>query len=209
MLSLAKHAQQISTNAIAVIRGASKMAAATASLAVSSSSSLSAAAAIAVSTRARGFATGGGDGASVSAAVVSRQGKMPNAGRYGFSAAIGDDRLAGFGATAAPKDALLEQYLSPINATAQEKHKMGISKVRKDFERRAGDTGSSEVQVALLTYKIKYMTEHLKTHRKDFASRKGLEGMLSKRKRLLHYLRRKDGDMYAQVIGQLGLKDKY
>eukprot|EP00244_Chara_vulgaris_P001860 TRINITY_DN1308_c0_g1_i3.p1 TRINITY_DN1308_c0_g1~~TRINITY_DN1308_c0_g1_i3.p1 ORF type:complete len:206 (+),score=47.07 TRINITY_DN1308_c0_g1_i3:159-776(+) len=205
MLSLAKHAQQISTNAIAVIRGASKMAAATASLAVSSSSSLSAAAAIAVSTRASGFATAGGG----SAAIVSRQGKLPNAARFGFSAAIGDDRLAGFGATAAPKDALLEQYLSPINATAQEKHKMGISKVRKDFERRAGDTGSSEVQVALLTYKIKYMTEHLKTHRKDFASRKGLEGMLSKRKRLLHYLRRKDGDMYAQVIGQLGLKDKY
>lgn len=62
--------------------------------------------------------------------------------------------------------------------------------------------------VSILTQRILYMTEHLKGHPKDKHSRLGLMGMLSHRKKLLQYLRRKDGDRYANVLSVLGLKDK-
>jgi len=78
-------------------------------------------------------------------------------------------------------------------------------KIIEKFATAKGDTGSPEVQVALLTEKIKKLTEHLRGHRKDVHSRKGLLSMVSKRRRLLLYLLRKDEDRYKKNIGNLGL----
>ena len=68
------------------------------------------------------------------------------------------------------------------------------------------DTGSPEVQIALLTRRIQHLTEHFKTHSKDHHSRQGLLRMVGKRRRLLDYLRRKNFDRYQQIIGRLGLR---
>ena len=75
----------------------------------------------------------------------------------------------------------------------------------KKFAQGKGDTGSPEVQVALLTEKINKLTEHLKAHKKDNHSRRGLLGMVSKRRRLLYYLQRKDLPRYQGVVKKLGL----
>ncbi len=76
----------------------------------------------------------------------------------------------------------------------------------KEFATHEGDTGSPEVQVAILTERITNLTEHLKAHRKDFASRRGLLMMVGQRRRLLDYLRRKDAARYQKLIGRLGLR---
>jgi small subunit ribosomal protein S15 len=68
------------------------------------------------------------------------------------------------------------------------------------------DTGSPEVQVAILTKRIEYLTEHFKVHAKDHHSRQGLLKMVGKRRRLLDYLKRKDVQRYREVIGRLGLR---
>ena len=70
----------------------------------------------------------------------------------------------------------------------------------------ASDTGSPEVQIALLSERITYLTEHFKTHTKDHSSRRGLLKIVSKRRRLLDYLRRYDVDRYKEVIGKLGIR---
>ena len=69
-----------------------------------------------------------------------------------------------------------------------------------------GDTGSPEVQIALLTARIETLTEHLKTHKKDFSSRRGLLMMVGKRNSLLKYLTRQDRTRYQQIISRLGLR---
>lgn len=74
------------------------------------------------------------------------------------------------------------------------------------FARHEGDTGSPEVQVALLTQRIDQLTEHLKSHRQDHHSRRGLLTMVGKRRRLLDYLRGEDVDRYRAVIRDLGLR---
>ncbi len=74
------------------------------------------------------------------------------------------------------------------------------------FRLSAKDVGSSEVQIALLTHRILELTEHLKTHRKDHSSRRGLLLMVSRRRRLLDYLRRTQTDQYKQVIEKLGIR---
>lgn len=74
------------------------------------------------------------------------------------------------------------------------------------FGRKSGDTGSPEVQVALLTERINGLTEHFKTHKKDHHSRRGLLLLVSQRKGLLSYLKRKDIERYKTLIGQLGLR---
>ena len=74
------------------------------------------------------------------------------------------------------------------------------------YGRGDADTGSTEVQVALLTARINELTEHLRTHKKDHASRRGLLMMVSKRSGLLNYLRNKDRNRYLSVIGRLGLR---
>lgn len=88
---------------------------------------------------------------------------------------------------------------------------MTISKERKqeliDEHRYAdGDTGSPEVQIAILTERINGLTEHMRTHRKDFASRRGLLGLVSRRRRLLDYVRGEDPQRYLDIIGKLGIR---
>ena len=75
-----------------------------------------------------------------------------------------------------------------------------------DYARGANDTGSPEVQVALISERISSLTEHLKTHAKDFHSRRGLLMLVGRRRRLLDYLKRTDNDRYTTVIGRLGLR---
>ena len=70
----------------------------------------------------------------------------------------------------------------------------------------ASDTGSPEVQIAILSERITYLTEHFKTHKKDHGSRRGLLKIVGKRRRLLDYLRRYDVDRYKEVIGKLGIR---
>ena len=76
----------------------------------------------------------------------------------------------------------------------------------REYGRADGDTGSPEVQVAILTTRIANLTEHLKTHRKDFHSRRGLLIMVGKRRRLLDYVRSRNEERYRTLIGQLGLR---
>ena len=76
----------------------------------------------------------------------------------------------------------------------------------KEHARDAGDTGSPEVQVAILTERITNLTEHFKTHAKDNHSRRGLLMLVNKRRSLLDYLKRKDADRYNQLIAKLGLR---
>jgi small subunit ribosomal protein S15 len=74
------------------------------------------------------------------------------------------------------------------------------------FGRESGDTGSAEVQVALLTERINHLTEHLRAHRKDHHSRRGLLMMVGKRRRLLRYLESADLERYRKVVADLGLR---
>ena len=74
------------------------------------------------------------------------------------------------------------------------------------FRRAAGDTGSPEVQIALLTARIGVLTEHLKLHKKDFHSRRGLISLVNRRKNLLSYLKSTDTSLYARIIQELGLR---
>lgn len=80
------------------------------------------------------------------------------------------------------------------------------AQVVKQFQRAVADTGSSEVQVALLTERINGLTEHFKAHTKDNHSRRGLLKMVSQRRKLLDYLKRTDADKYRNVIERLGLR---
>jgi len=75
-----------------------------------------------------------------------------------------------------------------------------------DNARASGDTGSPEVQIAILTERINNLTEHFKTHAKDNHSRRGLLMLVNKRRSLLDYLKRKDADRYTALIGKLGLR---
>jgi small subunit ribosomal protein S15 len=79
-------------------------------------------------------------------------------------------------------------------------------KVVKQYQRSGTDTGSPEVQVALLTERINGLTEHFKTHVKDFHSRRGLLKLVSQRRKLLDYLKRKDADKYRDLIERLSLR---
>ncbi len=76
----------------------------------------------------------------------------------------------------------------------------------KEYQRSDGDTGSSEVQVALLTERVRYLTEHLKVHRKDHHSRRGLLLLVSQRRALLDYLKRRDEDRYRTLIERLEIR---
>lgn len=75
-----------------------------------------------------------------------------------------------------------------------------------DHRRHDGDTGSAEVQIALLTARINHLSEHLQTHKKDFSSRRGLLMMVGKRNGLLKYLSRTAPERYRGIIGKLGLR---
>lgn len=76
----------------------------------------------------------------------------------------------------------------------------------KEFGTKDGDTGSPEVQVAILTSRISTLTEHFKSHKKDNHSRRGLLMMVAQRRKLLDYVRRKDEERYKALIGRLGIR---
>ena len=78
--------------------------------------------------------------------------------------------------------------------------------IKQDYKLHERDTGSAEVQVALLSQRIKDLTQHLQTHRKDHSSRRGLIMMVNRRRRLLDYLNRRDSDRYKRLIQRLGLR---
>lgn len=81
------------------------------------------------------------------------------------------------------------------------------AQIVQKFQRTKSDTGSSEVQIALLTSNINHLTEHLKIHKKDNHSRRGLLQMVSKRRSLLAYLKASAPQLYSKVIAELGLRD--
>ncbi|HPV77284.1 MAG: 30S ribosomal protein S15 [Gemmatimonadetes bacterium] len=74
------------------------------------------------------------------------------------------------------------------------------------YQTSEGDTGSTRVQVAVLTERINYLTDHFKTHKKDHHGRRGLLKMVGQRRRLLEYLKRQDVEGYRKVLGELGLR---
>lgn len=76
----------------------------------------------------------------------------------------------------------------------------------KEYATHEGDTGSPEVQIALMTARITHLTEHLKTHKHDHHSRRGLLQLVGRRRRLLNYLQRNDIERYRSLIGRLGLR---
>lgn len=89
---------------------------------------------------------------------------------------------------------------------------MTISKERKaeltaQFGKNARDTGNSKVQVAILTERIRELTEHMKSHQKDFHTRRGLLMLVGKRRRLLSYIKKNDINEYRELIAQLGIRD--
>ena len=88
---------------------------------------------------------------------------------------------------------------------------MTITKERKqeliqEHKLSGEDTGSPEVQIAILTTRINSLTEHMRTHKKDYASRRGLLALVSRRRRLLDYLRRGNPQRYLDIIGRLGIR---
>ena len=88
---------------------------------------------------------------------------------------------------------------------------MAITAERKkaivqEYAQKPGDTGSPEVQIAILSEHIQNLTEHLKAHRKDFTSRRGLLVMVGQRSKLLRYLRQRDGQRYQALVNRLGLR---
>ncbi len=81
-----------------------------------------------------------------------------------------------------------------------------IASLTKEFGRNAADTGSVEVQVALLTAQINALTEHMKANKKDYSSNRGLLKMVGRRKKMLEYLKREDINRYRDLITKLGLR---
>ncbi len=92
--------------------------------------------------------------------------------------------------------------MSVKNAEVKERKE----KVIAEFRLHEKDTGSPEVQAALLTKRITHLTDHLKDHKKDFHTRRGLLKLVGQRRRILDYLKSKDGDSYRALIGQLDLR---
>jgi small subunit ribosomal protein S15 len=80
------------------------------------------------------------------------------------------------------------------------------AQIVQDYQKATGDTGSTEVQVALMTARINDLTGHFKTHAKDHHSRRGLLKMVGRRRRLLNYLQREDVERYRTVVKELGLR---
>jgi len=84
--------------------------------------------------------------------------------------------------------------------------KVTKQKIVKEFARAEGDTGSPEVQIALLTESIRELTEHLKIHKKDNGTRRGLLGQVAQRRRLLKYLRKTDSHRHHELVEKLGIR---
>lgn len=80
------------------------------------------------------------------------------------------------------------------------------AEIVKEFQREDGDTGSPEVQIAILTTRINSLTEHMRSNKKDYSTRRGLLGMVSRRRRLLDYVRKIDADRYLDIIERLNIR---
>ncbi|MDF1758131.1 MAG: 30S ribosomal protein S15 [Legionellaceae bacterium] len=83
------------------------------------------------------------------------------------------------------------------------------AEIVNNYKQSENDTGSSEVQVSLMTSRIKYLTEHFKQHKKDFHSRRGLQALVNRRRKLLKYLKKENIERYSSLIKSLGLRDSY
>lgn len=88
---------------------------------------------------------------------------------------------------------------------------MTITKEKKEeviseYQKNGSDTGSPEVQIAILTTRINHLTEHMRSNKKDYSTRRGLLGMVSRRRRLLDYLRKVNPDRYLDIIEKLGIR---
>ena len=83
------------------------------------------------------------------------------------------------------------------------------AEIVNEFKLADRDTGSPEVQVSLMTGRIKYLTDHFKEHKKDLHSRRGLQLLVNKRRKLLQYLKKNEKERYAGLIKRLGLRDSY
>jgi small subunit ribosomal protein S15 len=94
------------------------------------------------------------------------------------------------------------QYRRSLQVLATEKKQ----EINNNFKKHEGDTGSPEVQIAILTARIVYQTDHFKIHKKDHHSRRGLLKLVGQRRRLLDYLKSRDLDRYKKVIEQLGIR---
>jgi len=81
-----------------------------------------------------------------------------------------------------------------------------LEKIIKEYQRHDKDTGSPEVQIAILTEKINRLTEHMKKHKKDLHSRRGLIAMVNKRRKLLEYLKETDYNRYVEIVKRLGIR---
>ena len=105
---------------------------------------------------------------------------------------------------------ILDERLGSVGHQKEEENKMlekeKVSEIVKEFGRKEGDTGSVEVQVALLTEQINRLTEHMKANKKDYSSNRGLMKMVGRRRNLLNYLRREDINRYRDLVQKLGLR---
>jgi small subunit ribosomal protein S15 len=110
-----------------------------------------------------------------------------------------DDIPAVAGPGTGQAQSLIQEF--PMSITPEEKQRL-----IKEFATREGDTGSPEVQVAILTSRINTLTEHFKSHAKDNHSRRGLLKMVSQRRKLLDYVKSRDEPRYQALIGRLGIR---
>ena len=85
-------------------------------------------------------------------------------------------------------------------------HSTSKAEIIEKYKQHEGDTGSPEVQIALLSERIRYLTEHFKTHKKDHHSRRGLLKLVGQRRRMLTYLRHHDNNRYRAIVESLGLR---
>jgi small subunit ribosomal protein S15 len=96
------------------------------------------------------------------------------------------------------------------NGAKRRKRKLAVAEnkdtIIQEYATKNGDTGSPEVQVAILTERIRHLTEHMREHKHDFHSRRGLLKLVGRRRRLLKYLQKKDVERYRTLIGRLGLR---
>jgi small subunit ribosomal protein S15 len=130
-------------------------------------------------------------------------GREPLAGHTGQHARLRPDR-----STAAWSDGHAARVIWTVRGGT---NNVALTKERKtgiiaDYQTHSGDTGSPEVQVAILSDRINYLTEHFKSHAKDHHSRRGLLKLVGQRRRLLDYLKSKDTNRYADLIKRLGIR---
>lgn len=99
-------------------------------------------------------------------------------------------------------DLLFQEYIMSLTSVQK-------AEIVNEFKLAEKDTGSPEVQVSLMTGRIKYLTDHFKSNRKDFHSRRGLQALVNKRRKLLKYLKKSSQSRYETLIQKLGLRDSY